>query len=1043
MAGVGEQDLDPAHLWKNDSIEERIFSAALMCLEAHYLQSPVMGAQPMIKVLTIITKTLEKTHTLKDVREVLSRNIRIWIWLKRAVCAAICDLNEKSLGVRSVPMVQTKFIDITTPDVTALIIKNYATLKEALQMLNKLMHIARNLLVTTGPQIPQDLSAAIAFDQEVYEAICLCVNVTSKGIDGEMPEDDASRVKLNEITELYKKVLVTSLQQAHNWIAKNDRNKMTFWFRVLIESPDVDNHPSPEDRHEPVLDYLGPRCLSLKTEVSNWLKRNSHMSPTAAAICRDYLEASDRSETEDWFPQDKNLAWNYSPEDTWEFRPDIYNEASEMVSSWVPDESDKFEQDRLYGRVSHELDEWWDDTRIPNASNWSIAMYPTDLVPERIKECESILLHRYDGADMHDEHEHIETVPPPAAIDDGRATVEWQAGHASQQSAPSYAPEYDEYEDPDDDDSYGEGPMTGLLTEVPNILDPKQIEALHMIVKSCILESAGTGAGHHGESMQKARCRILLATDCGKNLLREMLVFIAVWEKDEQSLIFQITSQIVQAIHESSLLPYAWNALRSPKDIISPAQTVLLKMITYLCRTALYPSKEYNPEPDLRSGDLNRILNNDEIRLAKMVNFLYGIFRSRIVPECVALMQIQGEVRTNRLDPAEFPVDNWDLERGKDGLVQYLDFLYTVADIYPLRQHLIEYEAVYELIKLLEGLDVGVEKIPFAHSRRHEQPVHGNGASAAHHHHHHHHHPGGPVPANPNGNNGQHLPPPPPPPPPPLADPPHEFAWTGLKGQVLSIMAALLQPPPGQSSPGNPNVQMQIVQHNGIVALLNCCLYDDNNRFCRERTQLCLKWLMDGSPDASAFLQNLVQANQQQQQQQAQQQQQQGGSGAAGPNSAPAGPGSGSMRPPPARGPPGMMTQTVRIDGVPGEVQVQVRSSSAPAVDGSGVPPAHGRPPAAIPAALGGMMPPSANHRSAGVLSASGSGGIGGSATANLDHRVSEHRSRSEELVNDLLALTVSDGGAGTGNLRRGITSEEDEDGDEDEDDDETEDDFM
>lgn len=105
-------------------------------------------------------------------------------------------------------MVQTKFIDITTPDVTALIIKNYATLKEALQMLNKLMHIARNLLVTTTPQVPQDLSAAIAFDQEVYEAICLCVNVTSKGIDGEMPEDDASRVKLNEITELCKCCLV-------------------------------------------------------------------------------------------------------------------------------------------------------------------------------------------------------------------------------------------------------------------------------------------------------------------------------------------------------------------------------------------------------------------------------------------------------------------------------------------------------------------------------------------------------------------------------------------------------------------------------------------------------------------------------------------------------------------------------------------------------------------------------------------------------------------------------------------------------------------
>jgi palmitoyltransferase len=102
--------------------------------------------------------------------------------------------------------VPTKFIDITTPQITALIMKNYAALKEALQMLNKLIHIARNLLVTTNPEVPQDLSAAVSFDHEVYEAICLCVNVTSKGIDGEMPEDDASRVKLNEITELCKQL---------------------------------------------------------------------------------------------------------------------------------------------------------------------------------------------------------------------------------------------------------------------------------------------------------------------------------------------------------------------------------------------------------------------------------------------------------------------------------------------------------------------------------------------------------------------------------------------------------------------------------------------------------------------------------------------------------------------------------------------------------------------------------------------------------------------------------------------------------------------
>ncbi|KAI0169230.1 hypothetical protein GGR52DRAFT_554259 [Hypoxylon sp. FL1284] len=869
-----------AKMWENDSIEERIFCAALVCLEGHYTQSPVMGPQTVSKSTGIVTKTLEKTHTFKDVREVLSRNLRVWIWLRRTVSAAICDLNEKALGVRSEPFVQTRFFDVTSPEVTALIIKNYVPLKEALQMLNKLMHIARNLLVTTEPEVPQDLSAAIYFDHEVYESICLCVNVTSKGIDGEMPEDESSRAKLNEITELCKKVLVTSLQQAHNWIAKNDRNKMLFWYKVLIESPDADNNPGPEDRHESVLDYPAPRSALLRDEICNWLKRSCRMCDTAVAICKEHFD-SNADAGDQWFSREENLlSWNYTPPETWAWQPDTAtrDEAAKFVSAWNTDEVDKFKQDKAYGCVSHELDKWWFGARIPNSNDWSLTMYSSvESVPQRIKECEVNLMQRYaaaesqedpsDAADPPLEHEHsveIQGQVPP--------------------TAQTFVPDYDEYEEEaDDDDSYGEGPMTGLLTEIPNILDPKQIEALHMIVKSCILESAGSGLTRYRENLQHSRCRILLATDCGRNLLREMLVFIAVWEKEEQSLIFQLSSQIVQAIHENALIPYAWMALRSPKDIISPAQTILLRLITYLFRTTLYPPKDYNPHADRNTNDVEKVLANEDVRLGKMLNYLYGLFRSRIVPECVALMQIQGEVRKNRLDPTDFPVDNWDLERAKDGLVQYLDFLYTVADIVPLRKHLIDYEAVYELLRLLEGLEVGVEKAPFPGTRRNEAPATPSTSTST-----------------PQASSSSN-PPPPPPPPPPISDPPHEFPWAGIKGQVLSIIAALLQPPPGQASPGNAEVQAQILQHNGIVSLLNCCLYDDNNRFCRERTQLCLKWLMDGSPDASAFLQNLVSVKQQQQQQQP----------AEGP--AAAGTSSSSSAPP----------RTVRIDGIPGEVKVR------------------------------------------------------------------------------------------------------------------------
>jgi len=68
MASPAKLDTDPAGQWKENSIEERSFAAALICLEGHYMQSPVMGPQSIAKVMSMISKTLEKTHTYKDVR---------------------------------------------------------------------------------------------------------------------------------------------------------------------------------------------------------------------------------------------------------------------------------------------------------------------------------------------------------------------------------------------------------------------------------------------------------------------------------------------------------------------------------------------------------------------------------------------------------------------------------------------------------------------------------------------------------------------------------------------------------------------------------------------------------------------------------------------------------------------------------------------------------------------------------------------------------------------------------------------------------------
>lgn len=62
-------DLDPKiDPRSNESIEERCFAAALICLEGHYTDLPHMGPKTNQRVVAMISRTLEKTHASKEVR---------------------------------------------------------------------------------------------------------------------------------------------------------------------------------------------------------------------------------------------------------------------------------------------------------------------------------------------------------------------------------------------------------------------------------------------------------------------------------------------------------------------------------------------------------------------------------------------------------------------------------------------------------------------------------------------------------------------------------------------------------------------------------------------------------------------------------------------------------------------------------------------------------------------------------------------------------------------------------------------------------------
>lgn len=87
---------------------------------------------------------------------------------------------------------------VDVPESATLILKNYEVLAQDLSFLNSLLVISRNMLAIK--ETAQELCAAVNFDKAVRELVILCVNVTSKGYDGENV-DEPSRGKLNDITE--------------------------------------------------------------------------------------------------------------------------------------------------------------------------------------------------------------------------------------------------------------------------------------------------------------------------------------------------------------------------------------------------------------------------------------------------------------------------------------------------------------------------------------------------------------------------------------------------------------------------------------------------------------------------------------------------------------------------------------------------------------------------------------------------------------------------------------------------------------------------
>ncbi|KAL1388613.1 hypothetical protein HDK64DRAFT_253209 [Phyllosticta capitalensis] len=415
-------------------------------------------------------------------------------------------------------------------------------------------------------------------------------------------------------------------------------------------------------------------------------------------------------------------------------------------------------------------------------------------------------------------------------------------------------------EDSEDEDYVVSGDDgRGLLTDVPLILAPSEIEVLPMIIMSGVVPPA-EGASNYGvlpdeiaaiKNMHTVRCHLLLAQDNGRNLLRELLIFVAAWDLREEELYFKFMVKITEAVLMNGLLPFSYHAFRETKDIISPAQGVIMKLLTNIFKSrqnqALEAAKEH------WSGQDSAYPLRVDVH---MVNFLFTEFRRHIIPQTCALIFLQGQIKAGHAHPEDFPLNLWDMERMYEGVYQYLEFFAILTEHEVWKKMMTDWEIASELITLLKELDSALPKQTLLARRPPTMPESGrsvspqpSSASAS-----------GPAPVAverpydvnaptlpaehfpaPSSSGGQYVEDP--------SEEPSDFEWRNLKKLTVLVLTSLVWK--------SRKVQDQVRANGGVEAILNCCQYDEGNPYIKEHAIMCLRFLLEGNKENQDVIREL------------------------------------------------------------------------------------------------------------------------------------------------------------------------------------------
>lgn len=722
------------------------------------------------------------------------------------------------------------------------------------------------------------MAAEKGFDQRILALIDTCVRVTARGFDGDT-NNARNEERWQKVVNLYKRLLITCLQFLHNLTMHNEQRKMVLWLdlfgyhstgdsNIVQPKEPLDRAFSRPEGMAPVI-KTGERVVNapikalydqtaedlLLETISNFPREPATIKEEAAML----LLANIKDHMEKLLGRDLTAIQEMGkdPEQLKEIRAALTVILGAKVDGWadLQDRADELppalpaedEPPRKKHIIAIERSSasglrrvgWADmpDVGECNAlADASVAEEDmsvprsTQSAAETLQEAKDELMARLEeSSQVARDDERISEGNGEGATN----TVGRRDSRSLGAVADGSADEEDE-EDEEDDEDYRGHPgdqQGGLLTDIPLVLGPTEIEALPMIIQVGIVDGFGPKGG--GETarqrnMQALRCHILLAQETGRNLLRELLIFMAAWDLPDDELYFKIMAQIMEAVLKNGLMSHAYSDFGQPKDIISPSQAVVIKILTYIFRGKYSPTSVPGGSSRQPQVESPPPLSGVDVLT---VRFMFTIFRGNIIPETCALIYLQGQIRARKALPEDFPLNLWDMERVYEGVYQFLEFFAVLAENSDWNSLLVKWGVVYDLVTLIKELEASIPKGPLssvfsARSTSASRPVAVERP----------YDPSDPDPVDDGADSSVSLEESP-----AITESASEFEWRNLKKLIVLVLSSLVWK--------NSEVQNQVRQYSGIETILSCTNFDAHNPYIKEHAIMCLKFLLEGNKE--------------------------------------------------------------------------------------------------------------------------------------------------------------------------------------------------